>query len=143
MRLRWTGVVFAVIWSVWAVSGTTGCSQGNQRADSKSATRLHFEVTLPQGAASVPQEGRLFVVMSAQPTGEPRLSIGRTGLEAPPVMARDVKRFAPGSHVSLDQNAVLFPLSHLGELPPGDYTVQAVFATNKDLRALDSAGNYF
>ena len=107
------------------------------------AATLRFDVLLPKEAGQKALSGRLFVTMSTKAEGEPRFSIGRTGLEAPPVIARDVAKFIPGSIASLDRTAIAFPISKLDMLPRGDFIVQAVFAINQDLRSLNSAGNFY
>jgi hypothetical protein len=143
MRMRWALMLLGMIGIACVVEDSAGRAQEGRKAASHAPARLRFEILLPKSMASSPQEGRLFVVMSTRSTGEPRFSIGRTGLNTPPVLAKDVNRFAPGRQASLDESAILFPLAQLGDLPTGEYTVQAVFAINKDLRSLDSAGNYF
>ncbi len=142
MRGRGIGLA-AVIMVALSLLGT-GCeAQEKPNAASPAVARLHFEVTLPKSMATAPQEGRLFVVMSRQPRGEPRFAIGSTSKDAPPVCARDVPQFTPGTSAVLDSKAILFPIASLSDLKPDDYTVQAVFAVNKDLRSLDASGNYF
>ena len=107
-----------------------------------SPATLRFEVSIGAGMAGSPQDGRVFVVIS-RGGGEPRMSIGNTGLDAPPVLARDVKQFVGGVVAVLDQEAVAFPIPDLAHLPAGDYAVQAVFDTNLDLKSANSPGNLY
>lgn len=106
-------------------------------------TTLRFDVLLPNEGSARALSGRLFVCMSSKSEGEPRNSIGRAGMGAPPVLARDVARFMPGSIAVIDRAATAFPISTLDALAQGDYTVQAVFSVNQDLRSLNSAGNLY
>lgn len=106
-------------------------------------TTLHFEVTAAPGLLSAPQDGRILVVMSPNGRPEPRLTIGQTGLTTPPVLGRDADHFSAGAVVVLDQTCVAFPIEHLSQLPPGDYHVQAVFDSNRDLKSPGSPGNLY
>ncbi|MEJ7709016.1 MAG: alpha/beta hydrolase-fold protein [Pyrinomonadaceae bacterium] len=74
---------------------------------------------------------------------EPRLTIGKTGLDAPVVMARDVEAMAANSPVTLDAGSIIFPLAKLSELPAGDYQVQALYDTNRDVRSPNAPGNLY
>src|SRR5262245_49275237 len=99
-------------------------------------TALRFEVAVaPNLAAAAAPEGRLLVVLGRQERPEPRRTLGRPGLDASPVLGRDVAGLTPGAAVVVDQSAALFPLPHLADLPPGDYIVQAVLDTNRDLKS--------
>jgi hypothetical protein len=106
-------------------------------------TTLRFEVTLGKGLLKEATDGRVLVVLSRGKQSEPRRSIGEPGLNAPPVLGADAKGFTAGATVVLDQKSILFPLPHLSRLPAGDYTIQAVFAHNRDLNLLDAPGNLY
>jgi Putative esterase len=107
------------------------------------ATTLHFEIQVAPGLLAKPQNGRLFVVMSRSGTAEPRTSISDTGMDAPPVLARDVNNFAAGATATIDAKAIAFPLADLAQLPAGDYRVQAVFDFNLDLASVNAPGNLY
>src|SRR5581483_7727879 len=107
------------------------------------ATALRFEISVAPGLTSKPQSGRLFVVMSRSAAGEPRRHISDTGREAPPVVARDLSDFAPGAVAVIDEKAIAFPIEDLAHLPAGDYSVQAVFDTNRDLASVNAPGNLY
>ena len=104
---------------------------------------LRFEVTVATGLVSTPQNGRLFVVMSLKGQAEPRLMIGQTGLDASPLFGRDVNGFAPGVPGIIDDTCAAFPIERLSALPPGDYTVQALFDSNLDLKSVNAPGNLY
>jgi hypothetical protein len=107
------------------------------------STALRFEINVAPGFLAKPQNGRLFVVMSRNATGEPRTSIGDTGMDAPPVLARDVSSFAAGATAVIDEKAIAFPIEDLAHLPAGDYRVQAVFDSNIDLASVNAPGNLY
>ena len=105
---------------------------------------------MPAGLIPEPTNGRLFVILSATNNPDPRLSLGKTGPEAPLVLARDVKQFGPGKTVTMDDNAFMFPRTNLASwLPiqksakaPARY-VQALFDWNPNLRSTHAPGNLY
>ena len=84
--------------------------------DLSSPARFEFEVTFNKELSAPAKDGRLFVVLARTNNPEPRFTLGRTGLDAPEALARDVKGFAPGATVSVDQTAFAFPLTNLSAL---------------------------
>src|SRR5207248_5155487 len=113
------------------------------------AAELRFEVTAAPGLVSQPVNGRMFVVMARQARArfgrraEPRFTIGDTGLDAPPVLGRDADAFATGQTVTLDGSCPVFPIESLAKLPAGEYDVQAVLHTNRDLNLPNAPGDLF
>jgi photosystem II stability/assembly factor-like uncharacterized protein len=103
------------------------------------AEPLRFELTTNLQPAS----GRLFVIVSKSDRPEPRTRIGETGLNAPPILGRDVKNFGPGVSATIDRTAVTFPIANLEALPSGDYYVQALFDSNVDLGSVNAPGNRY
>src|SRR5438067_10337834 len=106
-------------------------------------TPLRFEVTMAPGLLPVLEDGRLFVILNRRPAPEPRFFVGETGLFGPRVLARDVARFAPGVTGTLDAQSAIWPIPDLGQLAPGEYTVQAVFEWNPDLRLINAPENLY
>ncbi len=106
---------------------------------------LQFDVQLGPDTASRPLSGRLWVVLQKQGPrrGEPRMSLGRTGLDTPPVLGRDVTDFEPGQTAVLNASSAIFPIPGLDALPPGPYRVQAVLHTNRDLNIPNAPGDYY
>ncbi|MBN8247817.1 MAG: esterase [Verrucomicrobia bacterium] len=120
-------------------------SAGNPALEAPSATghpaRIRFEVRAAPGLLDGPASGRLLVAVGRTPSPEPREGIGTTGRDAAPLLGRDVTALGPGDRVVLDRNSALFPLAQLGDLPPGDYWIQAVLRTNRDLLLTGAPGN--
>ena len=104
---------------------------------------LRFEVSVNHGLITEPQTGRLFVILSQTNNPEPRLTLGKTGPDAPAALALDVTHLGPDSIVVLDQTAFAFPITNLAELPAGDYFAQALFDSNTDLRSPKAPGNLY
>lgn len=112
-------------------------------ARTEQASPLRFEVTIAAGLVSGPQNGRLFVMLNPRSQPEPRLTVGNTGMNAAPVLARDITGFAPGRVGVIDNQAAIFPIENLSRLPAGDYFMQAVFDTNIDLKSVNAPGNLY
>ena len=112
-------------------------------AKTSQSPSLRFEVYAAPGLVSSPQNGRLFVVLSTKSQPEPRLTIGQTGLDASPVFGRDISRLAPGVAGIIDETCSAFPIDSLAHLPVGDYTVQALFDSNLDLKSVNAPGNLY
>jgi hypothetical protein len=107
---------------------------------------LRFEVRLRAGRRvpdSWPRGGRLMVVLAPRGTREPRLTLGQTGMEAPPVLGRDVESLGPGEVATLDGRSAQFPLDRLDQLRPGTYAVQAVLHRNLDLNHANAPGDLY
>ena len=103
---------------------------------------LRFEVTLDPSLPAQPS-GRLLVVMASSDRVEPRRLIGRTGRTATPTVGVDVPALAPGDRVILDATAAAFPIEGLADLPAGEYHVQAVLDTNRDIRSPGAPGSLY
>jgi photosystem II stability/assembly factor-like uncharacterized protein len=97
---------------------------------------LRFEVTNQLSPAS----GRLFIVIAKSDRPEPRNTIGDAGPNATTIVARDVRDFASAD---VDNAAAIFPLQRLDQLPSGDYYVQSVLASNRDLKSVNAPGNLY
>jgi len=83
-------------------------------------------VTLP-AATPGPLEGRLVVIISPKPTPEPRLQVElEAPLHSPFMFGADVAGLRGGETVRFGPGAYGWPVRGLSDLPPGDYTVQAV-----------------
>ena len=103
-----------------------------------------FVVTLDPALPAQPV-GRLLVAMvpAGRGAGEPRLRIGDVGRRAVPTLGVDAPPLAPGDRVTVGGAAAAFPIEILGDLPAGEYRVQAVLATNRDIRRPDAPGNLY
>lgn len=99
-------------------------------------------VKLPAGQHG--RHGRLMIVL-APDTGQTDLRDRLTDVEA----ARDGAAFGTDADALLatvntaDKSVATFPLGIAGKLAPGAYRVQAVWATNPDLRGADAPGNRY
>src|ERR1044072_3383215 len=107
------------------------------------ATSMKFEITAHAGLLDKPQNGRLFIILGKTPQLEPRLLIGRTGMDAAPMLARDVNDFSTGKTGVIDHSNVAFPIDSLDKLPAGEYFIQALFDYNIDLKSVNAPNNLY
>jgi hypothetical protein len=112
-------------------------------AEQSANPSLRFEVTMAKGLIEKPQNGRLFVTVSANRQPDPRILIGNPGRHVPPVFARDVNNFSSNSTGVIDSSAAAFPIDSLAELPAGEYYIQALFDSNIDLKSVNAPGNLY
>ncbi|MBK7644258.1 MAG: esterase [Planctomycetes bacterium] len=102
---------------------------------------LRFEVALGAGLTPQWNSGRLLLVLGDASDKDPRRRIGETGLENAPILGCDVPELKPGLTFELDGSSAIAPIASLAALPAGDYSVQAVFRCNPDLRLTRAPGN--
>jgi hypothetical protein len=99
---------------------------------SLAAAEVTFAVTLPateQGRVT----GRLIVVAAKKASPEPRLAFGFNG---PPAFGIDVEDLKPGETVVVGAKSDGYPFD-LGELPPGEYEVQALLVRYTQAKRAD------
>ena len=116
-----------VLTTVWVFSASCGSPQ-----QPEAAPRVVLSAQAAEGMAAlgleVPAIGRVFVIVSRSDEEEPRLGTGVTGN---PLWGVDVRDFAAGDSAVLaadDDSFMGYPLPAFGDLPPGDYRVQAFMA---------------
>lgn len=118
--------------------------RGSIAAEPERPTTLRFAVRVAPGlSAHSPAAGRLLVVLGRPDDADPRLTVGRTGMDAAPILGRDITSLAPGHEAILDDRSILFPIEHLGDLRPGTYAVQALLHTNLDLNLPNAPGDLY
>ena len=85
---------------------------------------ISFEVALPTDLPAA-LDGRLLLLISKDP--EPMSQVGfMDSLQGCLMAGVDVDGLEPGHSARIDNGAVAFPLASLGEVPAGEYWVQAV-----------------
>ena len=88
-------------------------------------TAQTFSVTFQKSLSSQPLDGRLYMLLSTDTSAEPRFKIdgsARTEL----MFGMNVDGWATGQPMLVDSSASGYPIRSLKEVPPGEYTVQAV-----------------
>jgi hypothetical protein len=86
---------------------------------------LRVEVSVSPNVRKQPVDGRLFVVISRTAVPEPRLQISGYSTTSP-FFGVNVDTLAPGVWATVDNQARGYPVDHLGEIPTGDYYIQAL-----------------
>jgi hypothetical protein len=85
-----------------------------------------FTINLPAGKDKKPLDGRLLLILSANPKGEPRFQVSDDeGTQQ--IFGIDVDGWIPGTSKSLDASAFGYPVETLSKIKAGTYQVQAVF----------------
>ncbi len=112
---------------VWVavLLGSLGVVLGTGRLHAQPAPGYRFAVSFPEKQATAPLDGRLLLVLSTDPSAEPRLQISnsaRTQL----LFGLDVNAMKPGQAVTLDEAAFGYPIRYLHDVPAGEYFVQVV-----------------
>ncbi|HTS83434.1 MAG TPA: hypothetical protein VMH40_22745 [Myxococcaceae bacterium] len=103
-----------------------GCASGPAKEPASAASSpLRFSVTLAPGVVDHPVSGRLLVVLSVKPEGEPREHVSDLDRTAQ-VFGIDVHDLAPGSTATLDGDVLGYPIRTLAALPTGPVRMQAV-----------------
>ncbi|MGA7857163.1 MAG: alpha/beta hydrolase-fold protein, partial [Terracidiphilus sp.] len=90
-----------------------------------SAAAQSFSVTFPKETSAQPLDGRLLLLLSTDPSDEPRNQIDDTP-RSQIVFGMTVDGWKPDEPAVVDASASGYPIQSLKDLPPGDYYVQAV-----------------
>ncbi len=92
---------------------------------SVAAAAQSFTVSFPKEASAQPLDGRLLLLLSTDPSDEPRNQINDTP-RTQMVFGLTVDGWKPGEAAVVDASAWGYPIRSLKDVPAGDYTVQAV-----------------
>lgn len=86
---------------------------------------IRFAVIFPQAKSAKPLDGRLLVLLSTDPSAEPRFQINETS-NTQIVIGTDVENWRPGEPAVVNGKANTYPIRALSDLKPGTYDVQAL-----------------
>ena len=109
------GVLFAT--SLALAAGTAGCR--------RPASPVEFRVTIPKALRAAATDGRLIVILSKDPSREPRMQITQN-VSTQQIFGIDVDGIAPDGSAVLDSGSIGYPVEKLDLIKPGEYNVQAV-----------------
>jgi hypothetical protein len=82
-------------------------------------------VAFPAARSAQPLDGRLLLLLSNDPSDEPRMQIDDSP-RSQIVLGTTVDAWKPGDPITVTDEANGYPIRKLSEVPPGDYTIQAV-----------------
>jgi hypothetical protein len=85
----------------------------------------HFSVSFSSERSAQPLDGRLLLLLSNDPSAEPRMQIDDTA-RTQMVFGLTVDGWKPGDAAVVDDTAFGYPIRSLKDVPAGDYFVQAV-----------------
>jgi len=90
-----------------------------------------FEIAFPASVYAAPITGRVFLFISRNGSTEPRL-------QSPAILlGTDIRGARPGEPAIIDSATLGYPAHSLGEVPPGDYYVQAVLNVYTEFHRAD------
>ena len=95
-----------------------------------------FEVSFSPSVRSSPVNGRVLVIVTENNENEPRLQVSDWDNRVVPVFGVDVVQLKPSVSIVIDSQTSGFPI-HLGDLPSGDYYVQAILNVYTECRRSD------
>lgn len=107
------GLVLSWLWA--------GCRGARQMK----GAGLRFAISFTQEQSSTPLDGRMLLMVSADPEGEPRFQISDDA-DTQLIFGIDVDGLKPGEEAVIDREVFGYPRKSLAEIPPGEYTVQAL-----------------
>ena len=107
----------AVVVAVWIAGSGCALVAGSDTT---------FEITLSSDLGTGPLDGRLFLMISTQPEGEPRFQVANWGSDSQPLFAVDIDGLEPGGSALVGADAIGFPVARIADLPAGEYRIQAM-----------------
>jgi len=119
--LLWTSARLAAI-SLFTLLSVFITAPANAAPDS---TAPKFSVSLPKERSAQPLDGRLLLILSNDPSEEPRMQISlapRTQM----IFGTDIDGLQPGQSATIDDTAFGYPVRYLHDVKPGEYYVQVV-----------------
>ena len=118
---------------VLLVSGFAGSGSPMQNTNTNNPK---FQISFPLTLDKEPIDGRLLLLISTNTEEEPRLQINED-LNTQQVFGIDVDGWKSGEVKILDQGAFGYPRRSLSEVPPGEYTVQALLHRYETFKRAD------
>jgi len=118
LRTRFFPVLLA---SIVLASGSE-CLPGRQGK----GAQLKFAVSYPRELEPGPLDGRMLLMISNDDSQEPRFQISSRNADAQLIFGVDVNGLKPGDPAIIDSAVFGYPLKSISDIPPGEYTVQAL-----------------
>jgi len=103
------------------------------------ATPSHSGVSITFAAdhSAAPLDGRLLLLLSTDPSAEPRTQIRESPLTSQLVFGVDVDGWKPGTPVTIPADTPGYPIERLADVRPGTYRVQALLHRYETFRRSD------
>lgn len=135
MRIHWVAA------AALALSAGLISPSANSLEPAAAAQGLRFEVRIdPKQVGDKPASGRVLVGIARK-----GMRPDFTNYKPPvlPILGADVEAFTADKTIVLDAASEVFPQHALRDLPAGEYAVQALFLTNRDINLPEAAGNRY
>ena len=115
--------------SIALVALTTALAAGSALAQQPvpAPTKLRFGISFPAARSATPLDGRIILVISNNDRREPRFENNVYEADTQLAFGVDVESLGAGKEAYVDASTFGYPLKSIGDIPPGDYWVQAVF----------------
>ena len=84
----------------------------------------------PASRSAKPLDGRVLLLLSNDPSAEPRTQIDDTP-KSQMIFGVTVEGWKPGERLAIGDNAPGYPRASLKDVPRGEYTIQAVLTSMK------------
>jgi len=107
-------------------------------AASVAAFSQTFTVSFPKERSAKPLDGRLYLLLSTDDSAEPRNQISG-GVNTQLIFGVNVDGLAPGASATVDAKAYGYPFKSLKDVPPGEYTVQAMLSLYETFHRADGS----
>jgi len=95
-----------------------------------------FAISFPAERSARPLDGRILLMVSSNPEGEPRYQIS-AGPNTQLIFGIDVNGLAPGEDAIVDGEVFGYPLASIRDIPAGTYRVQALLNRYETFRRAD------
>src|ERR1039457_6739179 len=112
MNRHVSATLFVLIWSIALTAPAVVGAQS-------------FSITFPKEVSAQPLDGRLLLVLSSDPSDEPRNQIDDTP-RTQMVFGLTVDGWRPGAAAVVDAGAWGYPVRSLKDVPAGEYSAQVV-----------------
>jgi hypothetical protein len=119
--LSWSFACLAVLFLLAVIS----FAATTQAAPPPDAAAQKFSVSFPKERSDKPLDGRLLLILSNDPSEEPRMQISlapRTQM----IFGVDVDGLAAGQSATIDDSSFGYPVRYLHDVKPGEYYMQVV-----------------
>ena len=121
--LSWSSARLATLFLIASLAALIPSTA--QAAPSPDASAPRFSVSFPKERSAQPLDGRLLLILSNDPSEEPRLQISlapRTQM----IFGTDIDNLKPGQLATIDDSAFGYPVRFLHDVKPGEYYMQVV-----------------
>jgi hypothetical protein len=107
----------SLLFTLFVACSSTAFAQGGNSPQ--------FSISFSKQKSDKPLDGRMLLLLSTDPSEEPRMQINDTP-KSQMAVGIDVNELQPGQAVVVDDKAFGYPIRSLRDVPTGDYYVQAL-----------------